>query len=890
MTYNMTNNSDNHCEYSKNTIQKLSVVFELIRSILYLDDFNELLNRITKEAVKVFDANICLLRLLEDEELRVKASFGITDIDNIREQLSVLVGEGVAGRTFETGKTSLFKCADDFECFGTLSKHMKLQTAICTPLIIGSRIIGTFGLYDKMSSDGTIISFSDDDKIVLEGFASIAAIVIDKHILFEQIGNKEKEAIEARKSACDLRELLEGLIENSADAIVTTDLEGIVTSWNNGAEKIYGFTREEVIGRFLPFVPDFLIESEKQYLELLKKDQIIKDIEPLRTTKDGKLIDVNLTLSPVKDAAGNIVAISGISRDISEKKRTEKELRHKNEELSRLYFISSAMRGTLELDKLLRMILTAVTMGDGLGFNRAILFLLNEEKNVLNIAMGIGPSSFEEASDIWLRLWKEGKTLPSLAEEIAKNPIKQDSLIEKLCCDSEIQLQSDSILARVFHEKNAVNITDVNLYSETQTLFTEQLGSSAYALVPLIAKDKVIGVLWVDNLFTGRPILDHDIDFLKSFTGHMASAVENARLFEKVMKTEKEMENIFESISDLLYYNSPDYTIKRINKAVIQKIGKPAHEIIGRKCYEVFHGRNEPWKKCPHHKTIRTGKPYIEEVEDHNLGGTFLISSSPIFDQKEALLGTIHIVRDISEFKKLREKLNASERMAALGEMAAKVAHEIRNPLLSIGGFAKRLEKNLTGDSKEYAKIIVDETRRLESVLSDILIFVKSGHIEKKKIHIDEIIANISTLLIPELESKDNTLSSKIEQDVILWGDPYRLKEVFINLISNANQATDHGEISLKVYNQQNYLNLYPYENETQEDHVVIEIRDNGCGIKQEDINRIFDPFFTTRIMGTGLGLSITKRIIEEHGGKIEVASVWSEGTVFKIYLPIKED
>ncbi len=878
--------SNDNCKHYPDN--RLSIILELIKSILQVSDFNLLLRRITEDTAKVFNANICLLRLLDDGKLPVKAAYGIPDDDNIINKLTVSIGEGIAGKTYEIGKTTIFDCYEDIKHLSALSRFYTLHTAICTPLKIGDRLIGTFGLYNKVSLDGTIIPFSNDDRFLLEGFASIAAVVIDKLTLHEHIALKEKEAIERKKSEAKLRDMLEDLIENSADAIVTTDLDGIITSWNKGAEKIYGFAKEEVICKPLPFIPEPLKEMEKSYLKLLKEGQYIRDIETIRKTKNGKIIDVSLTLSPVKDTEGNIVATSGISRDISEKKKTEKELRQKNEELLKIYFISSAMRSTLELNKLLRMVLTAITIGDGFGFNRAILFLLDEDKKILRGTMGVGPSNFEEASEIWTQLWKEGKSLASLISDIEKEPLKSESFIDTLCCKLEIPIETDNILSRVIKEKNAINVTDINLYSELQTPFSDQLGSSAYALVPLISKDNVIGVLWVDNLYSGRQILNHDIDFLKSFTDQMASAIENARLFEKIVTTEKEMENIFESISDMLYFNTPDYTIKRINKAVIEKIGKPANEILGKKCYEIFHGRNEPWIKCPHHKTIKTKKPYIEEVDDPNLGGTFLISSSPIFDQKGPLLGTIHIVRDVSEIKKLREKLISSERMAALGEMAAKVAHEIRNPLLSIGGFAKRLEKNLSGDLWEYAKIIVDETKRLEGVLSDILIFVKSGHIERKKVNLDELLENIKTLLMPEIEERGNILLKEVEHPFILHGDQYRLKEVFINLINNANQATDHGQISIKMYSMQNskYLDLEGNNKE----FVVIEIRDNGCGIKKEDINRIFDPFFTTRTTGTGLGLSITKRIIEEHGGKIEVDSVWSEGTVFKIYLPLKED
>ncbi len=887
----MENFTDNQVKLSIEYSDRLSVILHLIKSILQVDNFELLLQRITEYTAKAFNASICILRLLDDDKLPVKSSFGVPNIEDIKEKLTVQIGEGIAGKTYELGKTVIFDLEKDACYFSILSKYITLKTAICSPFKIGDQIIGTLGLYNKSLPDGTVTQFTNEDKFILEGFASVAAVVIDKLTLHEHIYQKEKEALEARRSEEKLRDMLKRLVEDSADAIVTTDMEGIVLSWNKGAEKIYGYKAEDVIGKPLPFIPESLEEAEKDYLKLIKQGHSIKDIETIRKTKDGRIITVNLTLSPIKDSSGDIIATSGISRDISEKKRIEKELSRKNDELSKLYFISSAMRSTLELDKLLRMLLTAVTMGEGFGFNRAMLFLLDEDKNALRGSMGVGPMNFEEASEIWTNLWKEGKSLSDLMRDIEVQPSNQDTFIDKMCCGLTIPLEADTILGRVVREKNAINVTDANLYNVSQTPFTDHLGSTAYALVPLISKDKVVGVLWVDNLFTARPILDHDIDFLRSFTDQMASAIENARLFQKVMNTEKEMENIFESISDLFYFNAPDYTIKKINKAVIQKIGKPASEIIGKKCYEIFHGRNEPWIKCPHHKTIKTKKPYIEEVDDPNLGGTYLISSSPIFKQKDELLGTIHIVRDVSEIKKLREMLIASERMAALGEMAAKVAHEIRNPLLSIGGFAKRLEKNLSGDLWEYAKIIVDETRRLESVLKDILIFVKSGRIESKEINIDELLDSIKSLMGPEIEERGNTLLKEVEGKVVIHGDPYRLKEVFINLINNANQATEHGEISIKIKTLQD-RNATAHTDliEMQEGHVLIEIKDNGCGIKKEHLSRIFDPFFTTRTTGTGLGLSISKRIIEEHGGRIEVDSVWSEGTTFRIYLPLKEE
>ncbi|MCL4537454.1 MAG: PAS domain S-box protein [Nitrospirae bacterium] len=869
----------------KEQIYRLTALCSLTKATIYIRDVDELLKKIAEEATKLFNATGCMIRLIEDGKLKIRASLGFPE--EIREDITVCMGEGIAGKVASEGRTILAKSPEEF---GTIAPNISIKTAICTPLKIGSQIIGTFGLFDKKAPDGSIIPFSESDIATLEDFASIAASVIDKSILYENALRQEREAIEAKKRIEELKDYLQGLIENSADAIATSDLNGIITSWNLGAEKIYGYSRQEAIDRFLPFVPDFLMDTELNYIDRVKNGETIKDIETVRRTKDGRLIDVSLTLSPIKDSLGNIIGISGIARDITEKKRIEKELLRKNNELSRLFFISSAMRGTLELDKLLRMVLTAVTMGDGLGFNRAMLFFLDEDKGILKGAMGVGPSSHEEAWQIWSRLSMEHKNLHSLIDEIETSPLRKDSFMDRLCCGIEISLDIDTILAKTVKEKRSFNVTDI--YSEplSDPVLIQQFGTTAYAVVPLISRDRVIGVLWVDNLFSRRPITEHDMEFLKGFTDQIASAIENARLFEHVARTEQELENIFESISDLLFFNNKDYTIKRINRAVIEKTGRPANEIIGKKCYEVFHGMKRPWERCPHHIAVTTRKAAIGEVEDHYLGGTFLISASPIFDKSGELLGTVHIVRDITELKKLREKVVVAERMAALGEMAAKVAHEIRNPLLSIGGFARRLEKRLDGDLKEHAKIIVSEVQRLEGILNDTLSFVKTARLDKRRVSINELIDNVINLLEPAVYDRGNALIKEMEYPVEAFIDHDRIKEAILNIVTNANQATDNGNIIIRAYIAKTYSEPDLFGHRAEKRDAVIEIEDNGCGIKEEDVSRIFDPFFTTRPAGTGLGLSITKRIIEEHSGKIEVESIWGKGTKFKIYLPLEEE
>lgn len=246
-------------------------------------------------------------------------------------------------------------------------------------------------------------------------------------------------------------------------------------------------------------------------------------------------------------------------------------------------------------------------------------------------------------------------------------------------------------------------------------------------------------------------------------------------------------------------------------------------------------------------------------------------------------MGTVHISRDITELHALREQLSTAERMAALGEMAARVAHEIRNPLILVGGFARRLRKKLDGELLEYAEIIAEEVSRLESILKEILGFVKVEKLVKEKIDLNELVENTINLITPDILEKENSLTKNLSKSPIPVSiDTNRIKEAILNVITNANQLTEHGIITVSTRQESN--------------EAVIEVSDTGCGIKQEDLKHIFTPFFTTRPFGTGLGLAITHKIIEGHKGRIEVESSWvSEeegiekkgGTRFRIYLPL---
>jgi PAS domain S-box-containing protein len=859
-------------------LKSIHEIGKAITSILSLD---KLLPHICKEVSRLFNAKGCILRFLEGDTLQIKASYGLPD--SIKHDMNLKIGEGIAGNVAQTGTPLL---VDDASAMPDNLRVPVIEatSVICVPLTIGERIIGTLGLYDKKDEWGITI-FTQEDLDTLSTFASAASIAIENARLYKTEIEKEKKILTLYWEVAQTKDYLESLIDNSADAIIISDTSGLITSWNKSAERIYGYTEEEVLDMFLPMVPQSLAEKEKELIGKILQGETLRDIETIRQTKDGKIIEISLTLSPVLDSSGKVTGISGISRDITEKKRVEKELIRKNEELSRLFFINSIVRSTLDLDKLLRIVLTVITMSDGLGFNRALLFLVDEEKDILRGVMGIGPKSPEEAGDIWLSL--EGKSLEAIIAEIESSSFNKGTFLDSLSQEIKIPLNQACIINRCIKEKKAFNVPDINTEPSVHPHLVQALGTNAYGVVPLITRDKAIGAIFVDNLFTGKQITKEDLEFLMGFTIHIASAIENAKLFEDVSLAQAELKNVFESITDMIYYTDRDYRIINVNQAVVEKIGKPAEEIIGKRCFEVFHGCDKPKETCAHAKAILEQKAHIKELEEPHLSGTFVISSSPVFDSSGNFMGTVNVSRDITELHALRERVHTAERMAALGEMAARVAHEIRNPLISVGGFARRLERRLEGELHEHAMIIVDEVQRLEKILKEILSFVKGVKFTKQKIDLNELIENIVKFSQSEILEKGNTITEDLSESPISVSiDSDRIREAILNIIMNANRATESGTVTVRT-------KLANHD-------ALIEISDEGCGIRQEELKNIFSPFFTTSPAGTGLGLAITNRIIQEHNGRIDVESTCREdvkdekdmfrgtpGTTFRVYLPL---
>jgi signal transduction histidine kinase len=236
-----------------------------------------------------------------------------------------------------------------------------------------------------------------------------------------------------------------------------------------------------------------------------------------------------------------------------------------------------------------------------------------------------------------------------------------------------------------------------------------------------------------------------------------------------------------------------------------------------------------------------------------------------------------------SSLRDARERLVHGQRLAAIGEMAANVAHELKNPLITIGGFAGRLLKSLPEESREhhYADTIVSEVSRLEKMLADILAFSRKPTICYSACDLGEILHDCFNSCATTLEDQNISLTTDIPQEYWpLAGDAHQLKQVFLNLILNACEAMpDGGGIAVQVER----LSVSNDKNA-----VEIRISDTGDGIPPEMLPQIFNPFFTTKRHGTGLGLAIVNRILLNHNGSIKAANTGS-GARFTVSLPLVE-
>jgi two-component system, NtrC family, sensor histidine kinase HydH len=336
-------------------------------------------------------------------------------------------------------------------------------------------------------------------------------------------------------------------------------------------------------------------------------------------------------------------------------------------------------------------------------------------------------------------------------------------------------------------------------------------------------------------------------------------------------------ENVMESMADALISIDREKKIVTLNRRAAEVLGATEKELKGRGIAELLGEDIEKvlgWEGP-------TGVIRDREIEVNHRSGKEIplsLSAAPLKDETGREMGSVLLLRDLREIRDLQEKVRRSERLASLGRLAAGVAHEIRNPLSSIRGFAQFFMQRFKGQEKEeeYASVMVKEVDRLNRVITELLDFARPKEPHREPHSLKEILEHTVGVLKPELAKKKAGVEKQVESGLPQARlDRDQISQAFLNLLINSLEAMEEGgKIRVGIRREG-------------QDSLQVSIGDTGKGIPREDLEKVFEPFFSTKRKGTGLGLAIVHQIVEGHGGDIQVESLEGEGTTFRITLPV---
>ena len=436
----------------------------------------------------------------------------------------------------------------------------------------------------------------------------------------------------------------------------------------------------------------------------------------------------------------------------------------KDYQLSLMSLISKSMEGGNVIEQIFATILTGITSGSGLGFNRAMLFFV--ENGNLAGKMAVGPDSFEEAMEIWTSL----SNAPPVAG--GNNIFDAGKQLTESVLQTSFPMNSDNIFVNALIKNERLHIYDSYNDNRVDDKIRQLMDVKEFVVMPISAMNSHIGIIVADNKFNKIPINDYDIELLSMFTIQAAFSIET---YKRLTLLENEMDKL-----------------KRKQEAIVE-----------------------------------------------------------------------------------------AEKMAAVGRIAVHISHEIRNPLVTMGGYARRIvstarsTKQTEEEIKRFGRIILEESERLERILSNVMDFTRPDTDTKKINDINEVIENTINLFYNYLlEKKIVIVLEKDENAPLIKIDFNQMKQVILNLIQNSIDAMPSGGY-IKI------ITLY------KDERIIIKIHDSGSGFDAAYINELFTPFFTTKKTGIGLGLANVKRIIANHMGSIEAKNLQEGGAEFTIMLPI---
>lgn len=481
-------------------------------------------------------------------------------------------------------------------------------------------------------------------------------------------------------------------------------------------------------------------------------------------------------------------------RKTLEKRRLIRENRRYQEDLEQASFriqllhqlslkMNSVYLNTGELDEILRAILVGTTANEGLRFNRAFLALFDDEGEYLEGRMAIGPDCREEAGKIWTEMRDRNLEFLDIVHDMGEGCMADDTAVNRIIKRLKIPVSDrEHILIRSARERQSYKVSGGWAPVPVSGDLIDLLGMDTFAVVPLFAPGRSIGVIVADNYVTRMPILDSHVNVLELFASQGSLAIEQSRLYLDMQK----------------------------------KIGA------------------------------------LEELTH--------------------------------ELDKNKDLLVEAERYSALGQMAAQMVHVIRNPITSIGGVARLLDRKIIDKEwKKYLDVIVKETDRLEGTLSELFDFVSQSSGEMSRAHLYPLIRKTLVLLKTGFAKQNISWDCELsEPDPVVYMDTRQIRRVFVNIIGNAMEAMpEGGSLTVKAHVDKGLVHVF--------------FRDTGRGFSggyldaHGLLDKAVEPFFTTKRYGTGMGLPLVDRFLTEHGGDFSMNRL-ENGLEVQVNLPLADN
>ena len=748
-----------------------------------------------------------------------------------------------------------------------------------------------------------------------------------------------KRDVTERLRAEEQSTFLAAIVSSSDYAIIGKTLDGTISSWNRGAEALYGYRAEEVIGRPISILAPPGREPElAEILEHVRTGRAIAGVDTLRLAKGGRTVEVSLSVSPVKDAAGKVIGAATIARDVADRCRAERRWRDSTERFRALFErsldcvymhdfegrILDANEATLRLLGYDRKDMEGLTFASFLDPDQlskametvAELAQTGTQKlTEFRLRRKDGGSAHVETNAVVIPLENSRQAVLGIARDITERKRAEEALRDSEerfrvladGCPTLIWMTDaegeNGFVNRRFREFFGMTPQDTNcrdwerlLHPDDASAFVEAFwhGARAHTRFECEVRMRRADGAWRSIATYGEPRMSAGGEYL-GHVGLSLDITERKEIEEKLRASEEKFRELAENIQEVFWIANPSCT--RVFYA------SPAYEQVwGRSCEELY---SDPfaWMKAIEPEDRERAKiAFLKHANGETMEAEYRIRMPdgtvkwirdrgfPVRDRTGAVVRVAGVAIDITAQKEAEAALRQAKELAeaanrAKSQFLANMSHEIRTPMNGVIGMTGLLlDTRLTEEQRQYAEIIRSSGEALLTIINDILDFSK---IEARKLQLEigdcdlrRTLGDAVQLLSPSARAKGLRLECAVDRSVprYMRGDCGRLRQIVLNLVGNAVKFTSRGGVGIRARLQRE---------EERSAVVRIEVEDSGIGIPRERQDGIFSPFIqvdgstTRRYTGTGLGLAIARQLVELMGGEIGVTSEPGKGSTF---------